>query len=109
MSDLSIVLRSLAVRRFSTTAVVLLVAMSAGLLLAILSLRTAGARAFGRGTGNAHATHTKKIAYASVHANMNAVKTTERSHRRPERSAPTGDGCVRITGPAPSGSGRRFR
>ena len=54
MSDLSIVLRSLAVRRFSTTAVVLLVAMSAGLLLAILSLRTAGARAFERGTGNAH-------------------------------------------------------
>jgi len=33
---------------------VLLVALSAGLLLAILSLRSAGERAFERGTGNAH-------------------------------------------------------
>ena len=54
MSDLTIVLRSLLARRFSTTVVVLLVAISAGLLLAILSLRTAGERAFLRGTGNAH-------------------------------------------------------
>jgi len=54
MSDLTIVLRSLRTRLFSTTVVVLLVAISAGLLLAILSLRTAGERAFERGTGNAH-------------------------------------------------------
>jgi len=54
MSDLTIVLRSLRTRLFSTTVVVLLVAVSAGLLLAILSLRTAGERAFERGTGNAH-------------------------------------------------------
>jgi putative ABC transport system permease protein len=54
MSDLTIVLRSLAVRRFSTGVVIALVAISAGLLLAILSLRSAGERAFERGTGNAH-------------------------------------------------------
>lgn len=54
MSDLAIVLRSLRVRAFSTSVVVALVALSAGLLLAILSLRTAGERAFERGTGNAH-------------------------------------------------------
>ena len=33
-----------------------------------------------RGNGSAQATHTKKIANASVHANMNVVKTTERIH-----------------------------
>jgi putative ABC transport system permease protein len=54
MNDLSIVFRSLASRRFSSVTVTLLVAMSAGLLLAILSLRAAGSRAFERGTGNAH-------------------------------------------------------
>lgn len=54
MSDLTIVLRSLRTRLFSTSVVVLLVAVSAGLLLAILSLRSAGERAFERGTGNAH-------------------------------------------------------
>jgi hypothetical protein len=54
MTDLTIVLRSLSVRRFSTAVVVALVAISAGLLLAILSLRSAGERAFERGTGNAH-------------------------------------------------------
>ncbi len=54
MSDLAIVLRSLRLRAFSTAVVVVLVAVSAGLLLAILSLRTAGERAFTRGSGNAH-------------------------------------------------------
>jgi putative ABC transport system permease protein len=54
MTDLTIVLRSLSVRRFSTAVVIALVAISAGLLLAILSLRSAGERAFERGTGNAH-------------------------------------------------------
>ncbi|MFM7050876.1 MAG: ABC transporter permease [Planctomycetota bacterium] len=54
MSDLKIVLRSLRARAFSSVLVVLLVAVSAGLLLAILSLRSAGERAFARGTGNAH-------------------------------------------------------
>ncbi|MDI9405008.1 MAG: ABC transporter permease, partial [Limnohabitans sp.] len=53
MTDLTIVLRSLRVRAASTAIVVALVAISAGLLLAILSLRTAGERAFERGTGNA--------------------------------------------------------
>lgn len=54
MSDLTIVIRSLRTRAFSTSVVVLLIAVSAGLLLAILSLRSAGERAFERGTGNAH-------------------------------------------------------
>ena len=54
MSDLLIVLRSLRLRLFSTIVVIVLVAVSAGLLLAILSLREAGERAFTRGTGNAH-------------------------------------------------------
>ncbi len=54
MSDLVIVLRSLRLRLFSTIVVIVLVAVSAGLLLAILSLREAGERAFTRGTGNAH-------------------------------------------------------
>ena len=54
MSDLVIVLRSLRTRLFSTVVVVLTVALSAGLLLSILSLRSAGERAFERGTGNAH-------------------------------------------------------
>lgn len=54
MSDLTIVLRSLRTRAFSSVVVVLLVAISAGLLLAILSLRNAGKDAFERGTGNAH-------------------------------------------------------
>jgi putative ABC transport system permease protein len=53
VTDLTIVLRSLRVRAASTAIVVALVAISAGLLLAILSLRTAGERAFERGTGNA--------------------------------------------------------
>ncbi len=54
MSDLTIVLRSLQTRAFSSIVVVLLVAVSAGLMLSILSLRSAGERAFERGTGNAH-------------------------------------------------------
>ncbi|MFM1867367.1 MAG: hypothetical protein RL591_775 [Planctomycetota bacterium] len=54
MSDLAIVLRSLRVRALSTSIVIALVAISAGLLLAILSLRNAGQSAFERGTGNAH-------------------------------------------------------
>ena len=54
MTDFTIVLRSLRVRLFSTIVTALLVAMSAGLLLTILSLRSAGKAAFERGSGNAH-------------------------------------------------------
>ena len=54
MTDFTIVLRSLRVRLFSTIVTALLVATSAGLLLTILSLRSAGKAAFERGSGNAH-------------------------------------------------------
>ncbi len=54
MNDLRIVLRSLALRRFSTTVTLLMVAVSVALLLVLLSMRDAGRAAFRRGTGNAH-------------------------------------------------------
>jgi putative ABC transport system permease protein len=54
MSDLTIVLRSLQTRLSSSVIVVVLVAISAGLLLTILSLKSAGERTFTRGTGNVH-------------------------------------------------------
>ncbi|MSR40998.1 MAG: FtsX-like permease family protein [Phycisphaerales bacterium] len=54
MTDLTIVLRSLRLRLFSTIVTALLVATSAGLLLSMLSLRNAGKAAFERGSGNAH-------------------------------------------------------
>ena len=53
MTDLSIILRSLKVRLFSTMVTVLTVAIAVGLLMALLMLRTSGERAFSRGTGNA--------------------------------------------------------
>ena len=53
MTDLSIILRSLKVRLFSTVVTVLTVAIAVGLLMALLMLRTSGERAFARGTGNA--------------------------------------------------------
>ena len=53
MTDLSIILRSLKVRLFSTIVTVFTVAIAVGLLMALLMLRTSGERAFSRGTGNA--------------------------------------------------------
>ena len=53
MTDLSIILRSLKVRLFSTMVTVFTVAIAVGLLMALLMLRTSGERAFSRGTGNA--------------------------------------------------------
>ena len=54
MSDFMIVLRSLALRRFSTTVTVTMVAVSVALLLVLLAMRDAGRAAFRRGTGNVH-------------------------------------------------------
>lgn len=54
VTDFRIVLRSLAMRRFSTTVTVAMVAVSVALLLVLLSMRDAGRAAFRRGTGNAH-------------------------------------------------------
>ncbi|HAW95179.1 MAG TPA: hypothetical protein DCX60_02780, partial [Phycisphaerales bacterium] len=53
MNDLTIILRSLKARLFSTIVTVLTVAIAVGLLMALLMLRTSGERAFSRGTGNA--------------------------------------------------------
>jgi putative ABC transport system permease protein len=54
LSDLSIVLRSLRTRAFSTATTALTVGVAVALLLTLLSLRAAGQRAFDRGSGNAH-------------------------------------------------------
>jgi hypothetical protein len=53
MTDFTIVLRSLSLRRFSTTVTVTMVAVSVALLLVLLAMRDAGRAAFRRGTGNA--------------------------------------------------------
>lgn len=54
MSDLAIVLRSLASRRLSTVITALSVAVAVALLLVLLTLRNAAGSAFMRGSGNAH-------------------------------------------------------
>ncbi len=54
MSDFTIVLRSLRARLFSTIVTVITVAIAVALLLTLLSLKSAGNRAFLRGSGNAH-------------------------------------------------------
>ncbi|MBY0307963.1 MAG: ABC transporter permease [Phycisphaerales bacterium] len=56
MTDLSIVRRSLLSggRWFATATTVLTVGIAVGLLLVLLSLRSAGEQAFSRGTGNMH-------------------------------------------------------
>lgn len=54
MSDLAVVLRSLAARRFSTAVTVATVGIATALLLTLLSLRQAGNAAFLRGSGNIH-------------------------------------------------------
>ncbi len=52
ITDWTIVRRSLTARLFSTVTTVVMVAVSVGLLLLLLSMRDAGQRAFERGTGN---------------------------------------------------------
>lgn len=54
MTDLSIVLRSLFSRRTLTVLTVVTVAVAAGLMLVLLTLRDAGAEAFRRGSGTMH-------------------------------------------------------
>lgn len=54
MTDFSIIRRSLTGRLFSTVSTVLTVAVAVGLMLVLLSMRDAGRRALGRGSGNMH-------------------------------------------------------
>jgi putative ABC transport system permease protein len=54
VSDLAIVLRSLRARLFSTIVTVATVGIAVCLLLTLLSLQAAGAKAFLRGSGNTH-------------------------------------------------------
>src|SRR4029079_15689232 len=54
MTDFTIIRRSLSMRLLSTILTALLVALSTGLLLAMLRLRDASRRAFDRGSGNIH-------------------------------------------------------
>lgn len=54
MSDLRFVFRSLRIRLFSSSVSIALVAISVGVLLTLLSLRSAGHASFRRGLGNAH-------------------------------------------------------
>ncbi|MDP1662487.1 MAG: ABC transporter permease [Phycisphaerales bacterium] len=54
MTDLAIVGRSLTSRWFATATTVLTVGVAVGLLLVLVSLRSAGEQAFARGTGNMH-------------------------------------------------------
>lgn len=54
MTDLAIVFRSLRARRLSTIITALTVAIAVALLMVLLTLRSAAARAFERGSGNAH-------------------------------------------------------
>lgn len=54
MTDLTIILRSLTARLFSTVTTVITVAVAVALLLTLLMMRDAGRRAFDRGSGNMH-------------------------------------------------------
>lgn len=54
LTDLSIVLRSLTSRLFSTTITVATVAVAVALMLVLLTMREAGRRAFDRGSGDMH-------------------------------------------------------
>ena len=54
MTDLAIIRRSLRARWLSTVLTILMVGVAVALLLVMLSLRDAGARAFERGSGNMH-------------------------------------------------------
>lgn len=54
MNDLTIVLRSMRARMFSTSTTVAMVAVGVALILVLLTLQQSGRRAFERGTGNMH-------------------------------------------------------
>lgn len=54
MNDLTIVLRSMRARLFSTCTTVAMVAVGVALILVLLTLQQSGQRAFQRGTGNMH-------------------------------------------------------
>ena len=54
MNDLTIVLRSMRARMFSTCTTVAMVAVAVALILVLLTLQQSGRRAFERGTGNMH-------------------------------------------------------
>lgn len=54
MTDFTIVRRSLTTRLFSTVVTILTVAVAVSLMVVLLSMRDAGARAFDRGSGNMH-------------------------------------------------------
>lgn len=54
MTDMTIVARSLSLRRFSTATTVLMVAVAVALLLTLLSLRDAARKSFERGPGTMH-------------------------------------------------------
>ena len=54
MTDFTIILRSMARRRFSTITTVVTVAVAVALMLLLLSMRHAGEQAFQRGAGNMH-------------------------------------------------------
>jgi putative ABC transport system permease protein len=54
MTDLTIILRSLRARLFSTVVTAFTVAVAVALMLVLLSMRDAGRQAFERGTGNMH-------------------------------------------------------
>ncbi len=54
MNSWTIILRSLAARRFSTVTTVLSVAVAVGLLLTLLTMAESGKKSFERGTGNMH-------------------------------------------------------
>jgi putative ABC transport system permease protein len=54
MTDWTIITRSLAVRRLSSTITVVSVAVAVGLLLTLLTMAESGRKSFERGTGNMH-------------------------------------------------------
>lgn len=54
MTDFTIITRSMTARLFSTVTTIITVAVAVGLMLLLLSLRSAGEQAFSRGAGNMH-------------------------------------------------------
>lgn len=54
MTDFTIISRSMLGRKFSTITTIITVSVAVGLMLLLLSLRTAGEEAFSRGSGNMH-------------------------------------------------------
>ncbi len=54
LTDFTIIRRSMSARMFSTVTTIITVAVAAGLMLVLLSMRDAGRKAFERGAGNMH-------------------------------------------------------